>query len=154
VQEFLREHSRLYVNSRCGEVFVCPFENDPTRVAGYYCFANSSLRRGETTNQTQKVIPQGVSIPVFIIGHFGRDAETERGFGAELIVDAAKRGHASGNVSWGLTLFAGNRGLIQYYTGLGFTPARDTAKRLQLPETDEEARDYLMYARYADLIDL
>ncbi len=154
VQKFIREEARVWAAARLGEVYVLPAQDDPTKIDGYYNLAANSLRREETDDKVQAALPIGTApIPVFIVGWIGRDQSTYKGLGVELVIDAARRARSFGRVSWGLVLYAANKGLIDYYTSLGFVPARRTLRELAKEQkSGKEGRDYYMHARYEDLI--
>jgi hypothetical protein len=98
-------------------------------VWGYYTLSPTALKRNLSTGSDQKRIPGGLPIPMILIGYMGRDDNAEKGTGAALIVDAARR--VSGNQdipAWGLMLDSeggpGNAKLWNWYKEQGFTPAK------------------------------
>lgn len=154
VEKFLREEARAHQEASLCETYVLPSTQDPTKIDGYYWLANASLRRDETADHIKTALPgDSPSIGVFIIPWLGRDDSTYRGLGAELIVDAARRGRSRGRTSWGLVLYAAKSGLVPYYQELGFRPAQKTIKQLARDRASgQESGNYYMYGPYEDLI--
>jgi hypothetical protein len=108
---------------------------------GFYTLSPTALVRSRTTGSEQKRIPGGLAVPLILIGFMGRDDKTEKGIGAALIVDAARRVHRTPDIpAWGLALDSeggpDNAKLWDWYKNQGFTPAKQ----------DEEGRVGLMYA--------
>lgn len=70
-------------------------------------------------------------MPMMHVGFMGRDDNAPKGFGAALLVDAARRVHRSEDVAaWGLKLNSeggplGNPKLFGWYKRMGFTPRLD-----------------------------
>lgn len=149
VQSFIQTDAWRSIKSRSSEVYVLPSAEDKTRIDAYYSMANGCILREELSNRDQRKAESGHPVPVFIIPWLGRDHRAEKGLGAVMIVDAAKRGFSRGTASWGLLLYAANAGLVRYYESLGFTQARSTKQRLQ---GEPGGHNFCMYGRYEDLI--
>ena len=84
-------------------------------------------------------------MPAVLIGYMGKDDRAQKGLGAALIVEAARRVVRNRDVAaWGIVLDAeggrDNQKLWSWYQSLGFTPAR-------LPEYPR-----LMYAPFSVLL--
>lgn len=116
---------------------------DPTRILGFYTLSASAHARGQVGSQLQKKLPGGIPIPMALIGYMGRCDTAEKGVGALLIQDAARRAYLNPDLGiWGLMLDAENEALIEkVYKPAGFVRAR---KPKGAVETDPEP--LVMYA--------
>lgn len=154
VERFIREDARTYVAENLGEVYVRESPQDPTRIEGFYQIANSALRREEMDGHGDRLPAGTPTVPVFIIPWLGKDQSARKGLGAALVVDAAKRARAHGNVSWGLTLRAANAKLVGFYRELGFIPGTQSRKQLEAEKSSGpvKGRTYYMFAAYRSLI--
>jgi hypothetical protein len=71
----------------------------------------------------------GYPAPMVRIGFMGRDDSSPKGFGAALLVDAARRVYRNGDIAaWGLVLESengpDNKKLWEWYKAQGFKPCR------------------------------
>lgn len=87
---------------------------------GFYSLAMFSVERGELNNRysrPKQTVP-GIPVPMGLIGYLGRSADSPQGFGAVLVLDAAKRAAQSLDFpAWGLCLHPedANPKLIERY---------------------------------------
>jgi hypothetical protein len=140
IQHFIRSEALDYVAKRYASVSVWPDAgDDPTKIMGFYSLAPFSVERDELNNRysrRSKTIP-GIPVPMGLIGYLGRSPDSPRGFGAVLIIDAARRAARSLDFPvWGLCLHPedANDKLIGRYKEIGFIAGmgwtRDQTKRL------------------------
>jgi hypothetical protein len=137
---FAQERHVLVPQNYC-RVFVLPNPADPTHVWGFYTLSPTALVRSRATGSEQKRIPPGLPIPMMLIGFMGKQDGTDKGLGAALILDAARRVHRNPDIpAWGLTLDSEggpeNEKLWKWYQEQGFTPAKP----------DDKGRSGVMYA--------
>jgi hypothetical protein len=129
VQNFLLQTADELIRHNYCRVFVLPDPADATRILGYYSLSPTALKRHLSSGSDQKRIPGGIPIPLILIGFMGRDDGAEKGTGAALLVDAARRVSRNPDIAaWGLMLDSeggpGNVGLWNWYKEQGFTPAK------------------------------
>jgi hypothetical protein len=130
---FIREKAALWVERRYCGVFVLSDPNDPTNVLGFYTLSQYVLSRDEMTNRHRSIALQK-DMPLVLIGYMGRNRGTQKGLGAALVVDAARRAYRSLDIpAVGLAVEPeggiDNPKLWAWYGRVGFTPAK-TIKRL------------------------
>jgi hypothetical protein len=146
VQDFIRGKALRYAAAPLGEVWVAPYTDDPTRIAGFYTLSADSIRKGELGNRDQKQIPMGIPVPMMLVGFIGRDKGATKGGGTALLIDALKRAASKGGITHGLMLRAENDRLAEIYESFGFRRARSNPTG-----TPVSTDGVLMYASYASL---
>ncbi len=123
----------LIVNNYC-KVFIWPDPDAPARILGYYSLSACLVAREELNNRFQRKAPKGIPVPMVLIGFMGKTNGVPEGFGAALILDAARRVHRIKDIGiWGLGLDAENDALVKWYTKVGFAPARNKARFMYGP---------------------
>lgn len=130
---FIREKAARWVKRRYCGVFVLADPDDPTGILGFYTLSQYLLSRDEMAHKHRSVALQR-NMPLVLIGYMGRNDGTERGLGAALVVDAARRAYRSFDIpAVGLAVEPeGGRGkpkLWARYQEYGFIPAK-TIERL------------------------
>lgn len=113
-------------------VFILPNPQDRTEIWGFYTLSTSLIPRARTTGSDQRRIPEGIPVPMVLIGYMGRHdgADPGLGLGSILILDAARRVYLNPDLAaWGLMLDSeggpNRAGLWEWYKKQGFTPAKD-----------------------------
>ena len=150
--DYIQKSVWKHISARCGSVFVLPDANDANRILGFYHLVGTSLARGETSNKEQRHTPSGSPISVFTIAYIARCDSSKPGTGGALIVDAARRAYAI-YPTWGLTLYAKNSLLVDYYKKFGFTLIRTIHNQAASSNGNLQGPGpFHMYAPYDSLI--
>src|ERR1019366_4368951 len=124
---------RMLVPNYC-RVFIAPNPSDIDQIWGYYTLSAALLMKTQLTGSDEKRASKnflGYPAPMVRIGFMGRDDKAVSGFGASLIVDAARRVHRNGDIAaWGLVLEPEggpeNSKLWDWYQKQGLKPCRNT----------------------------
>jgi hypothetical protein len=141
-----------FLRSRCGTAYVLPSFGRPGKIDGYYHLSGSSLTRGQLQNRDQRSVSTGLTLPVYTIAWLARDDRAEKGTGAALIIEAAKRARSL-FPTYGLTLYARNQSLITFYAKYGFKVVRNLKQEMDSGAGLTSMPPYLMYAPYEALIE-
>jgi hypothetical protein len=131
VAGFFAKEMPVLVPNYC-RLFIAPNPADPTHVWGFYTLSAALLMKQNLTGSDEKRVAKnymGYPAPMVRIGFMGRDDSAPKGFGAALIVDAARRVHRNGDIAaWGLVLEseggAENAKLWKWYEAQGFKACR------------------------------
>ena len=148
---YLQHEVRRYLQEGCGQAYVLESSRGGGSVDGYYHLVGSNLRRGDAQNTDQKRMPIGAPIPVYVIAYIARDDRAEKGIGAALLIDAARRAQAL-FPAWGMTLYANNAKLVEFYKGFGFKLIRSLHQAKTTVGALPDEGPYLMYAPYRSLV--
>jgi hypothetical protein len=116
-------------------VFVWPFADDPSRIAGFYTLSTSFVERADMSKKIKNKTPLGIPAPVALLGFMGRDDAATKGLGAALMYDAALRVSLiqKSIAIWGLFLHAENGRLAEWYEQLGFYRAERNVLHMYAP---------------------
>lgn len=113
-------------------LFIASNPDDPTHIWGFYTLSAALLLKSNLTGSDEKRISKnylGIPAPMVRIGFMGRDKSAPKGFGAPLLIDAARRVYRNRDIAaWGLVLEADggpeNKKLWKWYEDQGFKPCR------------------------------
>jgi hypothetical protein len=92
---FFVKEAKVLVPNYC-RVFVAPNPDDETQLWGYYTLSAAILVKANLSGSDERRVAKnfmGYPAPMVRIGFMGRDDAAVKGFGAALIVDAARRVH-------------------------------------------------------------
>lgn len=109
---------------------------------GYYTLSAAAMARSRLVNRDTRrgKTPEGIDAPMVRIGFLGRDDRAEKGLGAALLLDAAKRIAVLPIGVFGITLDAESRELGEkFYAKVGFEFAK-------VRDGDSTVSATLMYA--------
>lgn len=129
---FFSKEAKVLVPNYC-RVFVAPNPEDDTQIWGFYTLSAAILVKTSLSGTDEKRVSKnymGYPAPMIRVGFMGRDDTSVKGFGALLIVDAARRVHRNRDIgAWGLVLeFEGgpdkNPKLWAWYLAQGFKACR------------------------------
>jgi GNAT superfamily N-acetyltransferase len=131
VAGFFSKEAKALVPHYC-RLFIAPDPNDETQVFGYYTLSAGLLLKQNLSGGDEKKITRtfmGYPAPMVRIGFMGRHDAAPKGFGAALIIDAARRVHRNGDIAaWGLVLESeggpDNKKLWAWYQAQGFKACR------------------------------
>ena len=131
VAGFFAKEAQILVPNYC-RLFVAPNPEDPSHVWGFYTLSAALLLKQNLSGSDEKRVSKsymGYPAPMVRIGFMGRDKTAPRGFGAALIVDAARRVHRNQDIAaWGIVLESDggpeNTKLWTWYQSHGFKPCR------------------------------
>jgi GNAT superfamily N-acetyltransferase len=131
----MRRYARKREAQNYSRAYVWPFEDDPTRVAGFYALSVYVVNRPEMTKPLQNKTVVGIPAPVALIGFMGRDDAAPKGLGSALLYDAALRVDEIRKAIgiWGLFLHAENEQLAKWYEGHGFFRCQQTNRAMYAP---------------------
>lgn len=150
---YLREEPAKCAAVGCGEFFVFPSRTRSHSIDGYYHLVASSILRGDVVGSDDKQMRPGQPSGVFTIAYIARHDLSEKGLGESLVIDAALRARATFR-TLGLTLYANNRKLVEFYKKLGFKITRPAQRQMVYENNnpEEAQKPYYMYATYKKLI--
>ena len=148
---YLQKEVGRYVQEGCGQAYVLEASRGGGSIDGYYHLVGSNLRRGDLHNTDQKRLPSGAPVSVYVIAYIARDDQAKRGMGAALLIDAARRAQAL-FPTWGMTLYANNAKLVEFYKGFGFKLIRSLHQADTAVGVLPDEAPYLMYAPYRSLV--
>jgi hypothetical protein len=131
VAGFFANEAKVLVPLYCRLFIATPPHNDET-VWGYYTLSAALLFKQNLSGGDEKRISKqymGIPAPMVRIGFMGRDDAAPKGFGASLLIDAARRVYGNGDIAaWGLVLESEggpeNRKLWDWYQAQGFKVCR------------------------------
>jgi hypothetical protein len=131
VAGFFAKEAQILVPNYC-RLFIAPDPDDPSHVWGFYTLSAAILLKQNLTGSDEKRVSKnylGYPAPMVRIGFMGRDQAAPKGFGAALIVDAARRVHRNQDIAaWGIVLESDggpeNKKLWGWYEAQGFKPCR------------------------------
>ncbi len=151
-ETYLKNDAAAHSREGHGQTYVCPCVSDSSKIDGYYHLASSRMIRTDLSELDQAGVPE-VPISVQVITYLGRDVSTQPGFGFDLIYDASLRSILMGG-TWGITLFAANRKLIEYYQKHGgFTLTNKYVKYIAKEDNGGPAQNsYQMYASHKTIV--
>lgn len=106
-------------------------------VVGFYTLSNAVVEKHRLARATRDRVPGYQSVPATLLGRMGIDrAIAGRGYGTDLVVDAAHRALVAARSTSGSSLLvvdAKSDALIGFYVRLGFTSLPDQPRRLVYP---------------------
>jgi GNAT superfamily N-acetyltransferase len=131
VAGFFAGEAKVLVPNYC-RLFIATPPDDEATVWGYYTLSAALLFKQNLSGGDEKKISKqymGIPAPMVRIGFMGRDDNSPKGFGAALLIDAARRVHRNGDIAaWGLVLESDggpeNKKLWDWYQAQGFKLCR------------------------------
>jgi hypothetical protein len=131
VAGFFTTEAKTLVPLYCRLFIASPPDNDTT-VWGYYTLSAALLFKQNLSGGDEKRISKnymGIPAPMVRIGFMGRDDGAPKGFGAALLIDAARRVYRNQDVAaWGIVLESENGPenvkLWKWYQDQGFKLCR------------------------------
>jgi GNAT superfamily N-acetyltransferase len=131
VTGFFTREAKALVPHYC-RVFIAPNPDDPNHIWGYYTLSAALLWKSQLTGSDEKRASKnylGLPAPMIRIGFMGRDDSAQKGLGAMLLIDAARRVARNGDIAaWGLVLESeggrDNPKLWAWYQAQGFKICR------------------------------
>lgn len=131
VAGFFANEAKMLVPNYC-RLFIAASPDDEATVWGYYTLSAALLFKQNLSGGDEKKISKqymGIPAPMVRIGFMGRDDSSPKGFGAALLIDAARRVYRNGDIAaWGLVLESDggpeNKKLWDWYQAQGFKLCR------------------------------
>jgi hypothetical protein len=131
VASFFAKEAKVLVPNYC-RLFIASNPDDPSHVWGFYTLSAALLLKQNLSGSDEKRVSKsymGYPAPMVRIGFMGRDKTAPKGFGAALIVDAARRVYRNQDIAaWGIVLESDggpeNQKLWGWYEAQGFKVCR------------------------------
>lgn len=132
LDRYLRDQASQDVKRRLAHCFVALDESDA--IAGYYCFAATSLPLTELSADEARRLPRYSLLPAGLIGRLAIDRRYQRlGLGGALIMDAALRAARADPAIFALIVDAKDGAARAFYEHLQFRRFASRPQSLFLP---------------------
>ncbi len=134
LDDYLARQASQDVRRRIAAVSVMVETACPEKILGYYTLSSFAVKPTGLPDEVARKLPRYPTIPATLIGRLAR-VVGEPGMGGLLLADAMKRILASSRevASALVVVEAKDEAAITFYQKFGFTPFRDSPRKLFLP---------------------